>query len=102
MDMTVADVSRVQVQYIGNFAEPAFHVLGNPPPLYSNLLKHLRPYGVGIADLKIDLSVLAQANVTCALPLNAGLIRVYLNRLEVFIPEAKTITQVSQLIKHTW
>ena len=102
MSAIVANISRAQLQYQGHFAEPAFRVLGNPASLYTNLLKRLHAYGAGVGDLQVNLSVLEHANVTCNLPRNAGAVRVHLNRVDVFIPDVGSITQVTQLIRNAW
>jgi hypothetical protein len=93
--MITATVERSQVVYRGRFAEPAFAVLGNPAALYTNLLRHLRPFGATVDSLNINVAVLAEANVVCFLPL--GHVRVRLENLEVVfrdVPGQDTIRGV--------
>jgi hypothetical protein len=81
--MTKATIKRAQVVYRGRFREPVFAALGNPAPLYASLLRHLKPFGAGIDSLSINVTVLAEANLSCYLPF--GLIRIHLEYVELFI-----------------
>ena len=99
MERTVPTITatpdRSQVAYRGRFAEPVFAVLGNPASLYTNLLRHLRPFGAAVDSLSINVTVLAEANVVCYLAF--GHVRVRLDNLEVFfkdVPDAETIRGV--------
>lgn len=100
MSKVTAESERVQTQYRGYFAEPVFAVLGNPAKLYTNLLRHLASFGATISGLNINLSVLAQANVSCYL--SSGFIRVSVDHLEVYLPDVDSQKQVEQVLSHTF
>ena len=101
MSRVTAESERVQAQYRGYFAEPVFAVLGNPANLYSNLLRHLAPFGVKVSNLSINLSVLAQANVSCFLS-PTGIVRVWIDHLEVYLPDVSSQKQVEQILTHAF
>ncbi len=103
MTIVTAEPERVQIQYTGSFPEPVFGVLGNPAKLYANLLRHLAPFGADVRSLSINLSVLAEANVSCLLSsAGFGSVRVWLDHLEVLLPNAESRRQVEQVIDHAW
>ena len=60
-------IARSVGTYFGAFAEPAFALLGNPADLYTNLLRHLGPFGASLSSLSIDISSPAHAHVACVI-----------------------------------
>ncbi len=60
-------IARSVGTYFGAFAEPAFALLGNPADLYTNLLRHLGPFGASLSSLSIDTSSPAHAYVACVI-----------------------------------
>lgn len=97
----IAQPEKIQVQYHGYFAEPAFAVLGNPATLYTHLLRQLRAFGATVDSLNINLAVLGDANVTCALgPM--GIVRVWINRLEVLMSNAQSEKDFTQVLTAAW
>jgi len=60
-------ITRGAGTYFGAFAEPAFALLGNPAELYTNLLRHLGPFGASINSLTIDAGSPASAHVSCVI-----------------------------------
>jgi hypothetical protein len=100
MSLVVAEPDRVQVQYTGGFAEPAFAALGNPAPIYASLLREFQSFGADVKGLSIDLSVLSQANITCSF--HGGLVRVWLERVEVFLSEVRSPADVQRAVTAAW
>ena len=96
MAKVTGEAERVQAQYRGYFAEPIFAILGNPARLYTNLLRFLAPVGATTSGLNISLSVLAQANVTCYL--SGGIVRVWIDHLEVSVPDVASQKQFEDLL----
>jgi hypothetical protein len=60
-------ITRSAGTYVATFAEPAFALLGNPSELYTNLLRHLGPFGASIDSLSLDASSPAVAHVSCVI-----------------------------------
>jgi hypothetical protein len=60
-------ITRGAGTYFGAFAEPAFALFGNPAELYTNLLRHLGPFGASISSLSIGGSSPADAHVACVI-----------------------------------
>ena len=60
-------IARSVGTYFGAFAEPAFALLGNPADLYTNLLRHLGPFGATLGSLSVDMSSPARAQVACVI-----------------------------------
>ena len=67
MEQIVLKPLRTDVLYEGKFTEIAFGLLSNTHSLYAALLKHLGKYGATLQNLRIDESVLANANISCSL-----------------------------------
>ncbi len=67
MEQIVLKPLRTDVLYEGKFTEIAFGLLSNTHTWYAALLKHLGKYGATLQDLRIDVSVLANANISCSL-----------------------------------
>jgi hypothetical protein len=66
-DLRLYPITRSVGTYFGAFTEPAFAMLGDPAELYTNLLRHLAPFGASINSLSIDVSRLADAQVSCVI-----------------------------------
>jgi hypothetical protein len=66
-DLRPYPISRAAGTYAGAFAEPAFTLLGNPAELYTNLLRHLGPFGASINSLSVEASSPARAQVACVI-----------------------------------
>ena len=66
-DLRAYPIARAAGTYVATFAEPAFALLGNPADLYTNLLRHLGPFGASINSLAIDVSSPAHAHVSCVI-----------------------------------
>ena len=60
-------IARSVGTYFGAFAEPAFALLGNPADFYTNLLRHLGPFGASLSSLSIETSSPAHAQVSCVI-----------------------------------
>jgi hypothetical protein len=67
--------------HLAVFREPAFALLGNPAPLYSELLKRLAKHGATVGSLNLDVGNLETAHVLCQL--RDATVRVRLLGLEV-------------------
>ena len=100
MSTVVARAEKVQVQYAGYFREPVFPVLERPGRLCQSLLRHFSVYGADIRSLRIDLGVLAEAHVECFLP--SVRVRVWLDRLEVYLPAVQDLNQVVGYLNSGW
>lgn len=83
MDKIVLKPVKSSVQYQGQFAELAFDTLASPVRLYKHLLKDLGKYGASAKDLKFDAVEISEANLTCLLVDLNGIVRIWLDRLEV-------------------
>jgi hypothetical protein len=66
-DLRSYPIARAAGTYAGAFAEPAFALLGNPADLYTNLLRHLGPFGASIHSLTIAMGSPAEAHVSCVI-----------------------------------
>ena len=100
MSTVVANAEKVQVQYVGYFREPVFRVLERPGSLCESLLRHFTVYGADIRSLSINVSVLAEANVACHL--SSVVVRVWLDRLEVFLSNVQDLKSVAAFIETGW
>ena len=100
MSTVVANAEKVQVQYVGYFREPVFRVLERPGSLCESLLRHFSVYGADIRSLSINVSVLAEANVACHL--SSVVVRVWLDRLEVFLSNVQDLKSVAGFIETGW
>ena len=100
MSTVVANTEQVQVQYVGYFREPVFRVLEQPGSLCESLLRHFSVYGADIRSLSINVSVLAEANVACHL--SSVVVRVWLDRLEVFLSNVQDLKSVAGFIETGW
>ena len=100
MSTVVARAEKIQVQYVGYFREPVFPVLEQPGRLCQSLLRYFSVYGADIQSLRINLGVLAEAHVECLL--SSVRVRVWLDRLEVFLPAVQDLKQVSGYLGSGW
>ena len=100
MNTVLAEPRRVDIRYNGWFAEPVFRVLGNPADLYGSFLRHLAPYGATLDGLITDFAVLARTNVGCHL--TSGTIRVWVDRLEVWLRDVHNQKEAERLIQAFW
>ena len=100
MSTVVARAEKVQVQYVGYFREPVFPVLEQPGRLCQSLLRYFSVYGADIRSLRINLGVLAEAHVECFL--SSVRVRVWLDRLEVFLPAVQDLKQISGYLNSGW
>jgi len=85
VEQLVLKPTRTGVLYEGKFTGIAFGLLSNAHPLYTALLKHLGKYGATLQDLKFDVSVLANANVSCSLLNHHTNVTIGLQSLTVYI-----------------
>ncbi len=83
MDKILLRPIQSDATYHGRFADLAFGPLASPIAVYKNLLKHLGKYGASLQDLKIDATVLSEANISCYIPNLGTLITLRLDRLLV-------------------
>ena len=100
MSTVVANADKVQAQYVGYFGEPVFRVLERPGRLCESLLRHYSVYGADIRSLNINVSVLAEANVACYL--TSAVVRVWLDRIEVFLSPVQDLKHLARLMEAGW
>ncbi len=74
---------RTQLSWHGRFPQPVFSVFVNPAPTYAALYRLIQQYGADLNSIGIDVTVLAQAQITCTiLPLNA-ILKIRLEQVEI-------------------
>jgi len=85
MEQIVLKPTRTDVLYEGKFTGIAFGLLSNAQSLYTALLKHLGKYGATLQDLRVDASVLANANISCSLLNHHTNVTIKLQSFSVYI-----------------
>jgi hypothetical protein len=86
--------------HLGSFEEAAFALLGNPAPLYTELLRRLGPYGATVKSLNMDVGSLESAHVACQL--SEATVRVRLMGLEVVFNAFEATATHDSIIESAW
>jgi hypothetical protein len=89
-----------RLHWHGQFASPAFGVLGDPNVAYAGLYRALQPYGLTLDAFNIDFSNFPRAEIRCQIPAYDVGLRLGLERLEIGFLNLQKVRTPVELVAH--